>query len=99
MKSYALAAVLSSVMVTGSAFADNDFRALGRVSNLTPMSEAQLAAVEGGWSGGGGACGGGLINLANVCLNLAVPVVVGINVSVLGVATQTIAQVTEQYIH
>jgi hypothetical protein len=98
MKSYALAAVLSSMMVTGSAFADNDFRALGQVSNLTPMSEEQLAAVEGGWSGGS-ACGSGLINIANVCLNLALPVVVGINVSVLGVATQTIAQVTEQYIH
>ncbi|CAI8849079.1 hypothetical protein [Methylocaldum szegediense] len=98
MKSYALAAVLSSMMVTGSAFADNDFRALGQVSNLTPMSEEQLATVEGGWSGGG-ACGGGLINLANVCLNLALPVVVGINLSVLGVASQTIAQVTEQYIN
>jgi hypothetical protein len=99
MKSYALAAVLSSVMVTGSAFADNDFRALSQASNLIPMSEAQLAAVEGGWSGGGGACGGGLINLANVCLNLALPVAVGTNVSVLGVATQTIAQVTKQRIN
>jgi hypothetical protein len=48
MKSYALAAVLSSMMVTGSAFADNDFRALGQVSNLPPMSEEQLADVEGG---------------------------------------------------
>ncbi len=90
MKSYALAAALSSAMVTGSAFADADFRALGQVSHLTPMSEEQLAAVEGG------ACNGGLINLANVCLNLAVPVSVGINLSVLGIATQTIAQVTTQ---
>jgi hypothetical protein len=50
MKSYALAAVLSSVIVTGSAWADadNDFRALGQVSDLTPMSEEQLADVEGG---------------------------------------------------
>ncbi|WP_026611586.1 hypothetical protein [Methylocaldum szegediense] len=53
MKSYALAAVLSSVMVAGSAWADadSDFRALGQVSNLTPMSEEQLADVEGGYVG------------------------------------------------
>jgi hypothetical protein len=92
MKSYALAAVLSSMMVAGSAFADNDFRALGQVSSLTPMSEQQLAAVEGG------ACNG-ILNAVNVCTNLAVPTVIGFNVSLLGllgVTSQTIAQVTTQ---
>ncbi|CAI8852444.1 hypothetical protein [Methylocaldum szegediense] len=92
MKSYALAAVLSSMMVAGSAFADNDFRALGKVSNVTPMSEQQLAAVEGG------ACNG-ILSAANLCANLAVPTVVGFNVSLLGLlgaTSQTIAQVTTQ---
>ncbi len=47
MKSYALAAALSLLMVSGSVFADNDFRTLGQASNLTPMNEEQLAAGAG----------------------------------------------------
>lgn len=94
MKSFALIAVMSSVMVTGSAFADSDFRALGQVSNLTPMSEKQLASVDGGH-----ACGGGLINVGNVCANVAVPTVFAINVGLLGGARQNITQVTKQSIH
>ena len=39
---------LSSVIVNGSAVANDDFHALGRASGLMPMSEEQLAAVEGG---------------------------------------------------
>ncbi|MBP1148242.1 MULTISPECIES: hypothetical protein [Methylocaldum] len=95
MKSYALAAVLSSVMVAGPALADNDFRALGQVSNLTPMTETQLAAVEGGQS-----CSG-LLSFANTCLNVAVPTITAYNVSflgLLGATTQSIKQVTNQYI-
>jgi len=92
MKAYALAAVLSSIVMAGPAMADNDFRALGQVSSLTPMTEGQLAAVEGGQS-----CSGGL-NLANTCLNVAVPTVVAINLGILGVATQAITQVTNQFI-
>jgi hypothetical protein len=93
MKAYALVAVLSSVMVAGPALADNDFRALGQVSNLTPMTETQLAAVEGGQS-----CSGGLFNLANTCLNVAVPTVVAINLGILGSPSQYIKQITSQYI-
>jgi hypothetical protein len=92
MKSYALAAVLSSMMVAGSAFADNDFRALGQVSDLSPMSEQQLAAVEGG------ACFG-LLNTVNLCVNLATPSVVGFNASLfglLGPVTQPVSQALTQ---
>jgi hypothetical protein len=92
MKAYALAAVLSSMMVAGSAFADNDFRALGQVSSLTPMSEQQLAAVEGG------ACFG-LLNAVNICVNLATPSVFGFNGSLLGLlgpVTQPVSQVLTQ---
>ncbi|HYE35068.1 hypothetical protein [Methylocaldum sp.] len=50
MKSYVLGAVLSSVMVAGPALADNDFHALGGASNLKPMAEENLGAVEGGFA-------------------------------------------------
>ncbi|CAI8852389.1 hypothetical protein [Methylocaldum szegediense] len=95
MKSYALAAVLSSMMVAGSAFADNDFRALGKVSNVTPMSEQQLAAVEGG------ACFG-VLNTVNICVNLATPSVVGFNGSLFGLfgpVTQPVSQAVTQSIN
>jgi len=92
MKSYALAAVLSSLAIAGPAMADNEFRALGQVSGVTAMSEGQLAAVEGGQ-----ACSGGL-NLANTCLNLAIPTVVAVNLGILGSPSQHIKQFTDQYI-
>jgi hypothetical protein len=91
MKSYALAAVLSSLMVAGPALADNDFRALGQVSNLKPMTESQLAAVEGGQ-----ACSGGLA-LANTCLNVAVPTITAYNVSLFGLLGATTNQSVWQY--
>lgn len=93
MKSYALAAVLSSLMVAGPALADNDFRALGQVSNLKPMSESQLAAVEGGQS-----CSG-VVSFANTCLNVAVPTVVAINLGLFANPSQYVTQFTSQYIY
>ena len=93
MKSYALAAVLSSLMVAGPALADNDFRALGQVSSLKPMSEAQLEAVEGGQ-----ACSG-FFSIGNACLNVALPTITAVNLGVLGSAVQGVVQVTEQSIH
>jgi len=95
MKAYALAAVLSSIVMAGPAMADNDFRALGQVSSLTPMTEGQLAAVEGGQS-----CSG-FLSLANTCLNVAVPTVTATNANILGIlgaSTQHITQVTNQFI-
>jgi hypothetical protein len=93
MKAYALVAVLSSVMVAGPALADNDFRALGQVSNLTPMTETQLAAVEGGQS-----CSG-FFSIGNTCLNVAVPTITAVNLSLFGRGFQDIVQVTNQGIH
>jgi hypothetical protein len=97
MKSYALAAVLSSLMVAGPALADNDFRALGQVSNLKPMSESQLAAVEGG------EVPSALLSIGNTALNVATPTITALNANVLGlfgaVVTQTIGQYTSQTIH
>jgi len=92
MKTFALVAVLSSVMVAGPAMADNDFRALGKVASLTPMTEGQLAAVEGGSS-----CSG-VLSIANTCLNVAVPTVTAINVALLGKSHQDIKQITTQVI-
>ncbi|MGX2041778.1 hypothetical protein ACWJKU_16850 [Methylocaldum sp. MU1018] len=87
MKSYALAAVLSSVMVAGSALADNDFRALGKVSSLAPMTEGQLASVEGGFAD----------NILN--LNAAIPTITAVNAAVLlGNARSHIDQDTNQSI-
>jgi len=96
MKSYAIAAVLSSVMMTGPALAGNDFRALDKVSSLKPMTEGQLAAVEGGVvNRGGGTCSG----LANVCLNLAIPTITAVNLGILSKnANQFIVQKTTQVI-
>jgi len=97
MKSYALAAVLSSLAIAGPAMADNEFRALGQVSGVTAMSEGQLAAVEGGQ-----ACSGVILNAANTCLNVAVPTVTAFNVSLLGLlgaTNQNITQVTRQHIN
>lgn len=48
MKSFSEVLFLSSVIVTGPAIAHDDFHALGQASGPTPMSEKQLAAVEGG---------------------------------------------------
>jgi len=93
MKSYALAAVLSSVMVAGPAMADNEFRALGKASGLPAMSEGQLAAVEGGH-----ACSG-VVNVANTCLNVAVPTVTAVNVALFGKANQRVTQITKQHIN
>jgi hypothetical protein len=92
MKLFALAAVLSSVVAAGPALADNDFRALGQVSSLKPMSDAQLEAVEGGQ-----ACSG-FFSIGNTCVNVAVPTITAINLGVLGPAVQNIAQVTKQSI-
>ncbi|MGX2038939.1 hypothetical protein ACWJKU_02230 [Methylocaldum sp. MU1018] len=86
MKSYALAAVLSSVMVAGPALADNDFRALGKVSSLAPMTEGQLASVEGG-----------LLD-TTLNLNVAVPTITAVNLALLGNARQHIDQDTNQSI-
>lgn len=96
MKSYILAVALSSALVAGPVMADNDFQALSKMSGATPMTEGQLAAVEGGHENrGGGSCSG----FANVCLNLAVPTVIGINLGVFSKHTdQTIVQKTTQSI-
>ncbi|BBA36333.1 hypothetical protein sS8_4403 [Methylocaldum marinum] len=96
MKSYALAAVLSSLMVAGPALADNDFRALGQVSSLKPMTESQLAAVEGGQTASG------FFSIGNTALNVATPTISAINASLFGLfgaTTQTIGQFTSQTIH
>jgi hypothetical protein len=74
--------------------ADNDFRALGKVANLSPMTEGQLAAVEGGQS-----CSSGFLSFANTCLNVAVPTVIAINLGILGSPSQYVKQITEQFIH
>ncbi|CAI8838298.1 hypothetical protein [Methylocaldum szegediense] len=96
MKSYILAVALSSALVAGPVMADNDFQALSKMSGATPMTEGQLAAVEGGHvNRGGGSCSG----FANLCLNIAIPTVVGINVGVFSKHTnQTIVQTTTQSI-
>jgi hypothetical protein len=76
--------------------ADNDFRALGKVANLSPMTEGQLAAVEGGQS-----CSG-LLAIGNTCLNVATPTVIGLNASLLGLfgaTNQWVKQVTTQSIY
>jgi hypothetical protein len=93
MKTYVVAAVLSSVMAAGPAMADNDFRALGKVANLSPMTEGQLAAVEGGQS-----CSG-FLSLANMCLNVVVPTITALNVALVGKANQSVTQITTQDIH
>jgi hypothetical protein len=57
--------------------AGDSFHALGRLpAGLTPLDDAQLAAVEGGQ-----------VDACVVCLNIAVvtPIQVGVNVAVVGV--------------
>lgn len=96
MKSYAIAAVLSSVMMTGPVLAENDFRALDKMSSPQAMTEVQLAAVEGGdVRRGGGTCSG----LGNVCFNLAIPTITAVNLGILSKnVNQAIVQRTTQVI-
>lgn len=96
MKSYAIAAVLSSVMMTGPVLAENDFRALDKMSSVQAMTEVQLAAVEGGVvTRGGGTCSG----LGNVCFNLAIPTITAVNLGILSKnVNQSIVQRTTQVI-
>ncbi|WP_133718829.1 hypothetical protein [Methylocaldum gracile] len=99
MKSYAIAAVLSSVMMAGPAMADNDFRALGKVSSLKPMTEGQLSAVEGGTLIPFKKDNGGKVNAGNVNQNIAVTTITAVNVALFkGDANQTIVAVTQQSI-
>ncbi len=97
MKSYVLAVALSSALVAGPVMADNEFKALSKMSSATPMTEGRLAAVEGGHMNnrGGGSCSG----FANTCLNVAVPTVIALNLGVLSKRTsQTVVQTTTQSI-
>jgi hypothetical protein len=96
MKSYAMAALLSSVITAGPALADSEFRALSKVSSVAPMTEGQLASVEGGVvNRGGGTCSG----LGNVCLNLAIPTITAVNLGLFSKnANQFIVQKTTQVI-
>ncbi|WP_133717795.1 hypothetical protein [Methylocaldum gracile] len=101
MKSYAIAAVLSSVMMAGPAMADNDFRALGKVSSLKPMTEGQLSAVEGGILFPFKKDHDRKLNVGNVNLNqnIAVTTITAVNLALgKGGANQNIVAVTQQSI-
>jgi hypothetical protein len=104
MKSYAIAAVLSSVMMAGPVMADNDFRALGKVASVKSMTEGQLSAVEGGiflpfknhdFKKGHDR----KLNVGNVNQNIAVTTITAVNLNFgKGGATQNIVAVTQQSI-
>ncbi|MBP1149835.1 MULTISPECIES: hypothetical protein [Methylocaldum] len=99
MKSYAIAAVLSSVMMAGPAMADNDFRALGKVSSLKPMTEGQLSAVEGGILFPFKKDHDRKLNVGNVNQNIAVTTITAVNLALgKGGANQNIVAVTQQSI-
>jgi hypothetical protein len=73
-KSVLLGSALALAVAGTPVMAANDFHGLGQVGSLSPMTDEQLSAVEGGLkkyknhNGNGGNCSG----TGNVCLNVSV---------------------------
>jgi hypothetical protein len=91
--SYILGAALSTLFATAPVMADDDFRALGRVSGTTAMTEERLDTVEGGLFN----CAVGGINICpQVAKAIANSRIDQTNINIGGTAIQSNAAIVTQ---